>query len=112
MPASPETQTAKETPAGTSATKSEPAAARRPARHGWMIQVGAFPDENEAKGRLHSAQSKAGKFLRAADAFTERVVKGDKTLYRARFAGFEKDKAEAACKHLKKNDIACMTIKN
>jgi len=44
---------------------------------------------------------------------TEAVVKGDKTLYRARFAGFQqKDVAEAVCKQLKLNDIDCITIKN
>jgi len=47
-----------------------------------------------------------------ADAFTETVTKGDKKLYRARFAGLDRDEAEAACKYLKRNEIACMTIKN
>jgi hypothetical protein len=36
------------------------------------------------------------------------VVKGDKTLYRARFAGFQqKDEAEAVCKQLKLRDVDC-----
>ena len=40
-------------------------------------------------------------------------MKGDKTLYRARFAGFQqKDKADAVCKQLKLQDIDCITIKN
>jgi len=30
----------------------------------------------------------------------------------ARFAGLDRTEAEAACKYLKRNDIACMTIKN
>ena len=42
----------------------------------------------------------------------ERVQKGDKALYRARFAGFDKAMAEAACKQLKRSDIACLTVKN
>jgi D-alanyl-D-alanine carboxypeptidase len=81
-------------------------------RNGWMIQVGAFDQETEAKQRLTSAQSRAKMLLGAADPFTERVVKGDKALYRARFAGLDKDQAEAACKYLKKNEIACMPLKN
>jgi D-alanyl-D-alanine carboxypeptidase len=81
-------------------------------RPGWMIQVGAFDKEDEAKLRLFSAHAKAKSLLGDADGFTERVVKGDKTLYRARFAGLEKDQAEAACQHLKKNDIDCMALKN
>jgi D-alanyl-D-alanine carboxypeptidase len=79
---------------------------------GWIIQVGAFPAEGEAKQRLSAVQSKASKFLASADAFTESVSKGDATLYRARFAGLGKDQAEAACNYLKRNDVDCMTIKN
>jgi D-alanyl-D-alanine carboxypeptidase len=81
-------------------------------RSGWMIQLGAFADESEAKQRLRSAQSMAHELLARADGFTERVIKGSKELYRARFAGFDKEKAEAACHYFKRNDIACMTLKN
>ena len=79
---------------------------------GWMIQVGAFPDEKEAKQRLDSAQTKAKDQLGKADPFTERTTKGEKTLYRARFAGLEKDQAESACKNLKRSEIPCMLLKN
>jgi D-alanyl-D-alanine carboxypeptidase len=85
----------------------------RPAqRSGWVIQVGAFDKEDEAKLRLNTAQARAKSLLGEADGFTERVVKGDKTLYRARFAGLDKEQAELACQHLKKNEIACMALKN
>jgi D-alanyl-D-alanine carboxypeptidase len=79
---------------------------------GWMIQVGALEDASEAKARLDLAQSKAHDALARAEAFTETVVKGDKTFYRARFAGLDKDRAEAACKFLKRSDIPCMALKN
>ena len=82
-------------------------------RAGWVIQVGAFDAENDAQQRLTKAQAKIGHVLDRADPFTEPVMKGEKTLYRARFAGFQqKDEAEAVCKQLKRNDIDCMTIKN
>jgi D-alanyl-D-alanine carboxypeptidase len=91
-----------------------PAAAEHPAQvhTGWMIQVGALEDEREAKARLDLAQSKARDLLRRAEPFTETFVKGDKTYFRARFAGLDKDRAEAACKSLKRNEIPCMTLKN
>ena len=89
-----------------------PATSEPRIRSGWIIQVGAFDDEGEAKQRLSAAQSKASKLLDGADPFTEPVNKGDKTLYRARFAGLKQDAAEAACRHLKKNEIACMAIRN
>src|SRR5262245_41389514 len=82
------------------------------ARGGWLIQVGALPDEKEARQRLDEAQSKAKNILSKADPFTERLEKGDKVLFRARFAGLDKGQAEAACKHLKRSDIPCMLLKN
>jgi D-alanyl-D-alanine carboxypeptidase len=79
---------------------------------GWIIQVGAFDIEREARDRLNAVQAKVGEKLKHASPFTEAVVTGDKTFYRARFAGIQKDEAEAICRQLKRNDIACMTIKN
>jgi D-alanyl-D-alanine carboxypeptidase len=106
-------------PARVAAAEPAPAPARASApaakpqhRSGWIIQVGAFPGEQEAKKRLASAQTKAAKLLTKAEAFTETVEKGGTTLYRARFAGLDKDSAEAACKHLKRNDVECVTVKN
>jgi D-alanyl-D-alanine carboxypeptidase len=77
-----------------------------------MIQVGAYPAETEAKQQLSAVKSKAAKLLASADAFTETVHKGTATLFRARFAGLDKDGAEAACKYLKRNDVDCVTIRN
>jgi D-alanyl-D-alanine carboxypeptidase len=88
----------------------EPAA--KPHSGGWMIQVGAFPEEKEAKQRLVAAQDKAKALLDRADPFTEKVEKGDRSLYRARFAGLNKDQAETACKHLKRSEIPCMLLRN
>jgi D-alanyl-D-alanine carboxypeptidase len=88
----------------------EPAA--KPHSGGWMIQVGAFPEEKEAKQRLVAAQDKAKALLGRADPFTEKIEKGDRSLYRARFAGLNKDQAETACKHLKRSEIPCMLLRN
>jgi CHAT domain-containing protein len=88
---------------------------RRPAepqhRGDWMIQVGALPDEHAAKQRLSSVQSKATEILTGAEPFTETVDKGGTTYYRARFAGLDKEAAEAACEHLKRNYIQCVTVR-
>jgi D-alanyl-D-alanine carboxypeptidase len=94
------------------ASVATPPAAPSVAHVGWMIQVGAFDDEEEARARLNVVQTKVGQMLKHASPFTEAVTAGDKTLYRARFAGIQKDQAEAICRHLKHNDIVCMTIKN
>jgi D-alanyl-D-alanine carboxypeptidase len=91
---------------------SAPAAATIHAHGGWLIQIGAFDDEDQAKQHLSAAQGKVGTALAAADPFTERVQKGDKALFRARFAGFDKTTAETACKELKRSDFECMALKD
>ena len=87
------------------------APSRNTARGGWAIQVGAYEDEGEAKQHLSSAKSKISQVLHKAEAYIERTVKGAKTYYRARFAGFDRDQAESVCKRLKREDIACMALK-
>jgi D-alanyl-D-alanine carboxypeptidase len=86
-----------------------------PAAHshgGWLIQIGAFDDEVQAKQHLSAAQLKVHGTLATKDPFTERIQKGDKALYRARFAGFDKATAEAACKALKRSDFECMPLRD
>lgn len=82
------------------------------AHGGWVIQIGAYDGEQEARQHLSEARIKVHAALAAADPFTERVQKGDKALYRARFAGFDKTTAEAACRQLKRNDFACLALKD
>ena len=82
-------------------------------RTGWIVQVGALESESEAKQRIDLARTKASALLGKADPFTETVVsKDNRTLYRARFAGLDRDKAEAVCRTLKRADISCMTVRN
>jgi D-alanyl-D-alanine carboxypeptidase len=79
---------------------------------GWLIQIGAFEDENDAKQHLSAAAGKLHAMIAAADPFTERILKGVKAYYRARFAGFDRATAEAACRLLKRSDFECMAVKD
>lgn len=80
---------------------------------GWIVQVGALESENEAQHRIDAARSSARGLLSKADPFTEPVVaKDNRKLYRARFAGLERDQAEAVCRALKRADISCITVRN
>lgn len=89
-------------------------AAKPAASHtGWIVQVGALESENEAQQRIDAARNQAHGLLAKADPFTEPVVaKGDRKLYRARFAGLDRDQAEAVCRTLKRSDISCITVRN
>jgi D-alanyl-D-alanine carboxypeptidase len=83
------------------------------AHTGWIVQVGALESESEARQRIDAARSQSHGLLAKADPFTEPVVaKGDRKLFRARFAGLDRDQAEAVCRALKRSDISCITVKN
>ncbi len=75
---------------------------------GWVIQIGASPNEKMAQDLLHSAQDKGGKVLRSAKPFTVAHSNNGERIYRARFGGFNDQKtAVNACNALKKKGISC-----
>jgi hypothetical protein len=53
------------------------------AHDGWLIQIGAFDREDEAKQHLSMARLKIPDALATAHPLTERVQQGDKVLYRS-----------------------------
>ena len=81
-------------------------------RSGWIVQVGAFEDQAEAREKLAAAKAKASTLLKDAEPYTEVFAKGDKRYFRARFAGLKESTAEQACKELQKSNIACFATKN
>jgi D-alanyl-D-alanine carboxypeptidase len=82
------------------------------ARSGWMIQIGATDDAAAAATLLARAKAREPSALNDAEPFTEKVRKGDSTLYRARFARLDANDAEAACKSLKRSGFTCFATKN
>jgi D-alanyl-D-alanine carboxypeptidase len=83
------------------------------AHTGWIVQVGALESESEARQRIEAARNQARGLLAKADPFTEPVIaKGDRKLFRARFAGLDRDQAEAVCRTLKRSDITCIAVRN
>jgi D-alanyl-D-alanine carboxypeptidase len=81
-----------------------------PAAHGgWMIQIGAPDNPAKANALLTRARERNPATLASAKPLTEKVRKGDATLYRARFAGLDSASAEAACRSLKRTGFSCFT---
>jgi D-alanyl-D-alanine carboxypeptidase len=74
---------------------------------GWMIQIGAPDDPAKANALLIRARERNPSTLASAKPLTEKVRKGDATLYRARFAVLDSASAEAACRSLKRNGFSC-----
>ena len=111
-PAAPQAVASIEPTRGLQAAPQASSAKASAAHTGWIIQVGALESEIEASKRIDLARSSARGLLNKADPFTEVVAKDNRKLYRARFAGLERDQAEAACKTLKRAEISCITVRN
>lgn len=80
---------------------------------GWVVQIGAMPDEGGARALLGRAQAAGGRALASAEPFTMAFVKDSEMLYRARFGGFSgQAEALSACKALKKKGFACWATAN
>jgi D-alanyl-D-alanine carboxypeptidase len=94
-------------------TPSDPPEPAMPPRSGWMIQIGAPDNAAAASELLAHAKARGSRALGDAQPFTEKVQKGDETLYRARFAGLDDaDDAELACRSLRRSGFACFATKN
>jgi D-alanyl-D-alanine carboxypeptidase len=79
-------------------------------RERWMIQIGAYDDEEAARDKLRDAQREA-EILSSRLAYTEPVKSDATTLYRARFSGFDKAAAQAACNELRKANFPCLPMR-
>ena len=82
------------------------------AHTGWIIQVGALESESEA------GNGSRRRAIRPMACWQGRSVhrgghrQGRQKLFRARFAGLDRDQAEAVCRTLKRSEISCITVRN
>jgi len=56
-------------------------------------------------------QQRASNLLQGHMPFSTSFMKGDEEWYRARFAGFSREGAQAACDALKKMSLDCAVMK-
>jgi D-alanyl-D-alanine carboxypeptidase len=77
----------------------------------FQIQIGAFQSQTEAERQLAMIRERAGALLLNRAAVTTPLRQGDKTLYRARYAGFEAQATAAGvCSALKRLSIDCLVM--
>jgi D-alanyl-D-alanine carboxypeptidase len=76
----------------------------------YHVQVGAYMSQAEAENRLGMVQQRATDLLDGHLPFTASFMKDDQEWYRARFAGFSQDSAQATCKALKKLSLDCAVM--
>ncbi|MBG1231626.1 serine hydrolase [Aestuariivirga litoralis] len=85
----------------------QPATMDNAAADSWTIQVGSFPDKNQADEKLAVLRGKLPDLLGSKDSFTTEAKVRGKMVYRARFSGFDAATAKKLCKKLKKE---CMPM--
>lgn len=81
-----------------------------PSNSDWIIQVGVFAVEQEARDRVNAVHANLGEKPKHAIPVVERVMMGNKTLYRVRFGGMQREQAGAICRQLERNEIPCIYI--
>lgn len=85
----------------------------QPAANGgaYQIQVGAYASQQEAEAQLHAVTQRAEALLNGYSKRTFAVTSGAKTIYRARFAGFDSQNATHTCTELRRRSIDCFVTK-
>jgi D-alanyl-D-alanine carboxypeptidase len=77
---------------------------------GWIVQIGAGPSEESARGMLSEAATKVGG-LGDFRSYVERFEKNGQIFYRARFVGFgDRDAAASMCNQLMDQDLSCLAV--
>ena len=76
-----------------------------------QVQVGAFFSQGEAQAVLRRVQQRAGRLLRGSQPVSVKVAAHPRTIYRARFAGFDVKRASNVCAQLKTVQIDCFVMR-
>jgi len=97
--------------ASPSQTKTAGASSSAARRGPWSIQVGSFPSKGEATRQIKRAEALQLPSLMDHEPKTLVYVKDNETFYRARFDGFGKKEAQAACADLASRSIDCFAIR-
>jgi len=83
---------------------------QRTDRGAFHIQVGAYARQSDAMIRLSAIQQKASDVIGGYTPLAVPLVQPQRQLYRARFAGFTRNKAASTCMLLKRRAITCVVM--
>ncbi len=90
---------------------SSPTTAPLPVGSGFHVQIGVYGSTSDAERAMSAARSKAGHVLADSSPIAMPITKGEKQLYRARFAGFDSASATNACNELRRNGLDCFVAR-
>ena len=76
----------------------------------WNIQIGAYPDKQQAQAKLTLLKGKSIASLEGKAAYTIAIQKSGQMVYRARFAGFDAATAKKACATIVNLGEKCLAV--
>lgn len=88
------------------------AAAAPGAPAGFQVQIGVYSSPAEAERAMAAARAKAAHVLGDSAPVAMPLTKGDRQLYRARFAGFDSAAATTACNELRRLALDCFVARS
>jgi D-alanyl-D-alanine carboxypeptidase len=84
-----------------------PAAATGP----YQIQVGAYATESDARRQIDQVKTQTGALLSPFAGVVIAATANGKTVYRARYTGFDTANGGTVCNELRRRQIDCMVAK-
>jgi D-alanyl-D-alanine carboxypeptidase len=76
----------------------------------YEVQIGAYGSIAEAQRALTAVQGRAGRLLAGIASVTHPGVKDGHQIFRARFAGFNADRATSTCTELRRQSVDCFVM--
>ena len=76
----------------------------------YEVQIGAYGSIDEAQRALTAVQGRAGRLLAGIASVTHPGVKDGHQIFRARFAGFNADRATSTCTELRRQSVDCFVM--
>lgn len=76
----------------------------------YTVQIGAYGSIDDAQRALSNVQGRAGKLLAGIPTVTHPAQKDGRQVYRARFTGFDADRATTTCNALRRQSVDCFVM--
>jgi D-alanyl-D-alanine carboxypeptidase len=88
----------------------QPQMAVRASAGNYEVQIGAYGSIADAQRALNSVQDRAQRLLAGMPSVTHPVMKNGHQIFRARFAGFDADRAASTCTALRSKGVDCFVM--
>jgi D-alanyl-D-alanine carboxypeptidase len=76
----------------------------------YAVQIGAYGSIDDAQRALSTVQDRAGRLLSGVSSVTNPTTKNGHQLFRARFTGFDANRAATTCNALRRQSVDCFVM--